>query len=263
MPDKRRAHSGAAAGGLLDGFEELKRLRVALVNDWLVHVRGQERVFQVLCDAFPTADIYTLVYDSDRMPRVYEERGVRTSSVQGLPAARHKFRAYLPLYPLAAGSIDLSDYDLVVASSSAFIHGVTVGDSTILVCYCPSPFRYVWSHWDALVRGRLGALSAALVPVRSLLRTWDMEAAARVNRFIAPSRLVQQRISGLYGRESAVIPPAVDLNAFTPMAGGREDYYLIVSPLMRWKRVDVAVEAFARLGFPLKIVGAGEDEGRV
>jgi glycosyltransferase involved in cell wall biosynthesis len=238
-------------------------VRIALVHDYLVHLRGGERVFQVLCEAYPQADIFTLVYDPDGVPDLYRERGIRTSFLQHLPLSRRYFRAYLPLYPLAARSLDLRAYDLVISCSSAWAHGVTVGNHTVLICYCYSPFRYIWSHYDMLVARRAGLTAWALLPWRAAFRRWDQKSAQRVDRYIAISRVVEQRIARYYGRPSAIIPCPVDLETFAPSRTGPKDYFLIVSALMRYKRIDVAVEAFTRIGLPLKIVGEGEDAGRL
>jgi glycosyltransferase involved in cell wall biosynthesis len=241
--------------------ESLAGLRIALVNDWLIHLRGQERVFEHICAAFPDADIYTFLFDPRKLP-YYQNRRVRTSFLQHIPGAQRFYRACLPLYPLAASRLDLSGYDLVLSSSSAWAHGITVGPKTTLVCYCHTPFRYIWSHYGELVAERAPALGRAVLPLRNALREWDLRAAARVDAFIATSRLVQQRIAEVYGRDSTIISPPVDLDLFRPSTSTK-DYFLVVSPLMRWKRVDIAIEAFNRLGLPLKVVGAGEEMGRL
>lgn len=236
---------------------------MALVHDYLVHVRGGERVFRVLCETFPGADVFTLVYRPEEMPGYFRDRGVATSFVQRLPRSGPNFRAYLPLYPLAARSLDLRSYDLVIASSSGFVHAVNVGDHTTLVCYCHSPLRYIWSHRRSLVEKRAGALAAATFPFTSILRTLDRRAARRVDTYIAISRVVQSRIRAFYGRDSIVVSPPVDLDLFTPSGIPSQDYLLVVSALARYKRIDIAIEACNRLELPLKVVGTGEDETRL
>jgi len=232
--------------------------RIALVHDWLVSVRGGERTFAHICDAFPNADVYTLIYDRNRMPPSIQARNVRSSFIQRLPFSAHYRRVCLPLFPFAARRMDLTRYDLVISSSSAWAHGVKVSPSAELICYCLTPFRYVWSHYDSLVRNRLPGLGPVTDSLRAWARRWDLDSAARVDRYIAISRVVQQRIADYYGRDSVIVPPPVTLNLFAPIPRPRGNYFLIVSALMKYKRVDIAVQAFNQLGLPLKIVGEGE-----
>lgn len=234
-------------------------MRIALVHDWLVSVRGGERVFQILCDLFPDADVYTFIHDPVRMPG-YASRGVRSSFIQRLPLATEHHRIYFPLYPLAAWSTDLRDYDLVIASSSAWAHWVRVGRSTTFVTYCYTPFRYIWSHYEPLIAQRLGPLAPAVTPIRNILRRADLAAANRVDRFIAISNVVQERIRRFYGRDSLVLMPPVDLDLFKPSTESPGDYFLMVSAFRRYKRLDIAIKAFTALKLPLKVVGTGEDE---
>jgi len=234
---------------------------VALVHDYLVHVRGGERVFGVICEAFPEADLYALVYDPDVMPDLYRRRGVRTSLLQRLPGAARHFRALLPLYPAAVAAMDLTAYDLVIASTSAVAHGVRVRDGAILVAYCYSPFRYAWSHYEDLVAAPARRLRPLTAAWRARFRAWDRRKALRVDRYVAISEVVRGRILEAYGRQSVVIHPPVDLERFTPLPGRRSGYFLVVSALQRYKRVDLAVAACAMLGLPLKVVGEGP-EGR-
>lgn len=234
-------------------------MRVALVHDYLVHVRGGERVFRALAEAVPAADLYTMIHDERRMPSTYRMRPVKASFLKVLPA--RFFRAYLPLYPLAARSLDLSEYDLVVASSSAWAHGVSVGAKAMLVCYCHSPFRYIWRQLDSGTMPQTGVARLALAPSIAALRAWDRRAAARVDQYIANSRVVQQRIAACYGQPSVIIPPPVDVETFRRSDGAPGDYYLVVSALVPYKRVEIAVEAFTRLGLKLKVVGTGHQAG--
>lgn len=159
--------------------------------------------------------------------------------------------------------MDMRRYDLVIANTSAFIHGVSVGPRTVLVSYCHSPFRYVWTHYESLLRARSGILAPGMLVLSSACRRWDLRAARRVNLFITPSRYISERIRLVYGRDSVVIPPSVDTDVFRPVQAARGEYFLVVSPLMRWKRVDIAVEAFNWLKLPLRIVGDGEERRRL
>jgi len=197
-------------------------------------MRGGERVFGHICDAFPDADVYTFIYDRNRMPLVFQKRNVRSSFIQLLPFAAHYRRVCLPLYPFAARLMDLSKYDLVIASSSAWASGVKVSPRAKLICYCHSPFRYAWSHYESLVRGRLPATSQLTDVLRSWVQRWDLQSAARVDKFIANSRVVQKRIAAYYHRDSIVVPPPVDVKFFAPTAWPRGDYFLVVSALMKY-----------------------------
>jgi glycosyltransferase involved in cell wall biosynthesis len=240
-------------------------IRVALVHDYLVHVRGGERVFDVICDAYPEGDIYGLVYNAAAMRpmSVLQRRGVRTSFLQRLPRASESrwFRAYLPLYPFAASSLDLRGYDLVISSSSAWAHGARLDPRAVQVCYCHSPFRYAWSHYDELI-GRSPAQAMLLGPLMQAVRRWDRRASSHVDRYVANSEVTRGRIARYYGRESTLIPPPVELDRFS-LSPETDDYYLVVSALVPYKRVDIAVEAFTRLGLPLLIVGDGPERARL
>ena len=235
------------------------RRRIALVHDWLVAVRGGERAFQQICEAFPDADIFTFIYDRNRMPSMFAKRGVRTSFIQKLPFSVHYRRLCLPLYPIAARHLDLSSYDVVIASSSAWAHGVKVGPQTKLLCYCYSPLRYIWGQYESLVRDRYPLPGAILDRLRALAQQWDRHSASRVDQYIAISKVVQQRIETYYGLPSVVVYPPVDLHLFKPLATPSAGYFLVVSALMKYKRVDVAVQAFNDLQLPLKVVGDGEE----
>ncbi len=239
--------------------------RIALVHDWLNQMGGAENVLEELVGLFPGAPVYTSIYDRARMPAAYRTWNIRTSFMQRLPGVTTSHQRYLPLYPLAFGRTDLSDYDLVVSNKSGFCHGVRTqrdGRRATHVCYCLTPTRYLWLYDQYRARERIDAFtSAALQPVLAWLRRWDLAAAQRVDHFIAISSEVQQRIRTIYGRESVVIHPPVDTSYFTPAAGQPVgDYYLIVSRLIPYKRIDLAVEAFRHLPQEkLIVVGDGRD----
>ena len=246
-------------------------LRVALAHDWLNQMGGAENVLEELVGLFPGAPVYTSMYDRANMPDAYRRWPIRTTFMQHLPGVTTHHQAYLPVYPVAFGTTDLSGFDLVLSNKSAFCHGVRTerdgqhGQRALHVCYCLTPTRFLWLFDQYREREQVGgALSAALQPLLALLRRWDYRAAQRVDAFVAISSAVQERIRRVYQRESVVIHPPVDTEYFTPAAesaqGAPGDYDLIVSRLVPYKRIDLAVRAFTQLGDrKLVIVGEGRD----
>jgi glycosyltransferase involved in cell wall biosynthesis len=235
--------------------------RIALVHDFLLDLRGAERVFASICDIYPHADVYTAVYDERGTEGRFAHRDVRTSFLQRLRPTARTFRPLLPLYPYAIESFDLSGYDLVVSSSSAWAHGVIVDESAAHVCYCYNPFRYAWNEREATLASRNPLTRAGLRMVFNRWRQWDWIAAQRVDRYVAISDLTRRRVQRYYGREATILHPPVDTDRFAP--GEVRDYYLVVSELMFHKRIEVAVRAFNRLGLPLVIVGDGPEARRL
>jgi glycosyltransferase involved in cell wall biosynthesis len=229
--------------------------RVALVHDFLLDVRGAERVFLELCGIWPQGDIFTAVYDEQGTEGRFADRRVRSSFLQRLRPSARTFRTLLPLYPSAIESFDLSGYDLVVSSSSAWAHAVPCGPETVHVSYCHNPFRYAWSERDATLAGRDPVSRAVLRRVFERWRRWDHAVAQRSTRYVANSAITQRRILEYFGRESDIVHPPVDTGRFSPGPVG--DHYAIVSELMSHKQIGVAIEAFNRLRRPLKIIGDG------
>jgi glycosyltransferase involved in cell wall biosynthesis len=238
-------------------------VRLALVHDWLNQIGGAEDVLETLVEMFPSAPIYTSMYWRAKMPPAYQEWDIHTTWMDRLPSVYRHHQSYLPLYPLAFAQLDLSDYDVVLSNKSGFCHGVQT-DGAIHVCYCLTPTRYVWNFETYAAREALPpALKTALRPLIRLLRRWDYRAAQqRVDHFVAISREVQARIRRYYGHDSVVIYPPVDTERFEP-ASGHGDYYLIVSRLIPYRHIDLAVQAFNRLGLPLVIAGDGRDRPRL
>jgi glycosyltransferase involved in cell wall biosynthesis len=237
--------------------------RVALVHDFLLDLRGAERVFLAMCDLWPEADIYTAVYDPEGTEGRFEGRGVQASFLQRLRPTSRTFRALLPLYPAAIESFDLSEYDLVVSSSSAWAHAVICDVDTVHVSYCHNPFRYAWNDRDRTLAERFDPVSRATL--RRLFRRWrqwDWIAAQRVDRYLANSRATQRRIHSYWGRESTVVYPPVDTERFSPVANPGSSY-LVLSELMRHKRIDLAIEAFNKLRLPLTVAGDGPEARRL
>jgi glycosyltransferase involved in cell wall biosynthesis len=235
--------------------------RVALIHDFLLDIRGAERVFMAICDVWPDADVYTAVYDEEGTEGRFAHRPINTSFLQRLRPTARTFRPLLPLYPYAIESFDLRGYDIVVSSSSAWAHGVIVDEGATHVCYCHNPFRYAWNARDETLSGRNGLGRATLSVVFNRWRQWDWIAAQRVDRYVANSHTTSRRIARYFNRDATVLYPPVETERFTP--GRVADYYLVVSELMPHKRISVAVEAFARLGLPLVVVGDGPDARRL
>jgi glycosyltransferase involved in cell wall biosynthesis len=233
-------------------------VHLALVHDWLNQLGGAEDVLETLVRMFPHAPIHTSMYWRAGMPSAYQSWDIRTTWMDRLPGIYRRHQPYLPLYALAFAQLDLSGYDVVLSNKSGFCHGVQTGKS-LHVCYCLAPTRYVWDLDEYAAREALPrVIKAALRPLIALLRRWDYQAAQRVDRFVAISREIQDRIRRYYGRESVIIYPPVETERFQP-ASTHDDYYLIVSRLIPYKRIDLAVRAFTQLGLPLVVVGSGRD----
>jgi glycosyltransferase involved in cell wall biosynthesis len=237
--------------------------RVALVHDFLLDVRGAERVFEALCEIWPQGDIFTTVYDERGTEGRFAHRNVQTSFLQRLRPSSRNFRTLLPLYPAAVESFDLADYDLVVSSSSAWAHGVRCGQRTVHVSYCHNPFRYAWSERDATLAGRDPISRAVLRAVFDRWRRWDRAAAQRPTRYLANSAVTQRRVADYFGRDSAIVHPPVDVDRFSASPGEVGEHYAIVSELMSHKQIGVAVAAFNRLQRPLVIIGDGPASKRL
>jgi glycosyltransferase involved in cell wall biosynthesis len=229
--------------------------RTALVHDFLLDLRGAERVFAAICGTWPDADVFTAVYDAAGTEGRFAARRPRTSFLQRVKPTARSFRALLPLYPLAIESLDLRGYDTVVSSSSAWAHGVLVDPGSVHVCYCYNPFRYAWSEREATLAARSPLVRAPLSLLLARWRQWDWIAAQRVDRYVAVSDLTAARIRRYFGRESTVLYPPVELGRFAP--GPVADHYVVLAELMAHKRIDVAVRAFNRLRRPLLVIGDG------
>jgi glycosyltransferase involved in cell wall biosynthesis len=235
--------------------------RVALVHDFLLDLRGAERVFAAICDAWPEADVFTAVYDERGTEGRFAPRAPRTTFLQRLHPTSATFRPLLPLYPHAIESLDLRGYDVVISSSSAWAHGVLVDPGAVHVSYCHNPFRYAWSEREATLAARSRLTRAPLQLLFSRWRQWDWIAAQRVDRYVSNSHLTAARVRRYFGRESDVLHPPVELERFAPGAIG--GHYLVVAELMAHKRIDVAIEAFNRLREPLVVVGDGPHQRRL
>jgi len=227
-------------------------------------MRGGEKVLEVFCELFPDAHLYTLLHNKGSVSDTIENMDIQTSFIQHLPLAKKKYRYFLSLFPTAVERFDFRGYDVVLSSSHCVAKGVITGPETLHVCYCFTPMRYIWDMYDQYFTGgrseRITKLAASLV--QNYLRKWDVRSSRRVNRFVAISKYVAERIKKYYDREPDMIFPPVDCSYFKPSSSS-EEFYLMVSPLVPNKRVDIGINAFNKLGLPLKIIGSGQEEGRL
>ncbi len=238
-------------------------MKIALVHDYLNQMGGAERVLLALHDLFPDAPIYTSLYEPERVDPAFRQMDVRPSFLHHLPFAKRHHQPFLLLYPFAFERLDVRAYDLVISSSSAFAKGVITRPDALHICYCHTPMRWVWAYQDYVQHERLGPiacwlLSFAITP----LRIWDQMSAMRVDYFIANSPVVAQRIAKYYRRRAAIIPPPVATSSYA-LSPVQDDYFLIVSRLIPYKRLDLAIAAFNALRLPLKIIGEGRDRKRL
>jgi len=238
----------------------LGNLKIAIVHDYLNQFGGAERVVVALHETFPEAPIFTTIYDKDGMPSSFKEMDIRMSFMQYFPFVMRYYKPYLIFYPLAIERFNFKGFDVILSSSSAFAKGVKVPEGTCHICYCHTPMRFAWRYEDYIREERFGPIIKAMLPfVIRRMKNWDIATSTRVDYFIANSGVVQERLKKFYGRKSIVIHPPVDTEKYLP-EDHNDDYYLIVSRLNPYKRIELAVQAFNELKLPLKIVGEGSYE---
>jgi glycosyltransferase involved in cell wall biosynthesis len=234
-------------------------MRVAIIHYWLVGMRGGEKVLEALCNMFPNADIYTHVYDPSAISGVIKSHRISTTFINRLPFATKMYKRYLPLMPMALEQLDLSGYDLVISSESGPAKGIIPTSPAVHICYCHSPMRYIWNMYNKYYESSGLMTRMMMPPLAHYLRTWDVATSNRVDGFVANSATVANRIKSYYRRESDIIHPPVDTQAFRPVpARDVEDYFLMVGELVSYKRPDLAVEAFNRMKAKLIVIGGGE-----
>lgn len=243
-----------------------KEIKVALVHDFLTQYGGAERVLEVLCELYPEAPIYTLLYDEEKMGSKFADKEIRTSFLQKFPKfIRKRYKYLLPLMPTAPEVWDLRDFELVISSSGAWSKGIVTRLNTVHISYMHSPMRFVWDANSEYLRGQkkcflVNFFSQGLL---NYIRVWDKVAADRPDYLIANSKYTQRRIEKYYGRESTVIYPPVILPSSPSLLPKREkgdDYFLVVSRLSPYKNIDKIVEAFNKLELPLVVIGEGSQE---
>lgn len=237
-------------------------MKVALVHDWLTGMRGGEKVLEIFCELYPEADIYTLIHFPGSVSKTIESHRIRTSFLQSLPLVRSKYRHYLPLMPAAVRGFDLSGYDLVISTSHCVAKGARAGHAHHISC-CFTPMRYIWDQYEQYFAGAAWHVRWPMAMLRGALQRWDVRTAGEVDDFIAISRFVAERIRRHYGRESTVIYPHVDEEFYTPGPGAPGDFDLIVSALVPYKRIDVAIDAYNANGRKLRVVGSGPETERL
>jgi glycosyltransferase involved in cell wall biosynthesis len=234
-------------------------MRVALVHYWLVSMRGGEKVLEELCELFPEADIFTHVYDPNAVSAVIRRHTVRTTLISRLPFAKQLYKRYLPLMPVALEQLDLRAYDLIISSESGPAKGVLTRPDAFHICYCHTPMRYVWNMYLDYKSAVRPILKPFWAWIATSLRAWDQHSANRVDLFVANSHNVRRQIKKYYGREALIVHPPVDVDAFQATKSERADHYLAVGQLVRYKRMDLAIEACNRLQRKLVIIGEGEE----
>lgn len=243
--------------------QRMMRMKIAIAHDYLIQMGGAERVVEVLHDMYPEAPIFTTVYSGSRLLDTLKDADIRSSWLQRVPGGKTYFKGMLPLYPLAIQGFDFSGYDIVLSSSSAFMKSIQVPKNTFHLCYCHTPMRFAWDYDTYIERQRQpGMLKKLLKIYIRRLKSWDQRTSANVNQFVANSSVVQRRIQNYYQREADVIYPPINTSRFQ-RSDRVGDYYLIVSRLVSYKRIDLAVEAFSQSGLPLYIVGDGPDRKRL
>jgi len=242
-------------------------MKIALIHDYLIRFGGAERVFLNLVKIFPQADIYTLLYDKEKMGKYFYKKRIRTSFLQNFPEflkKRHKY--LLPFLPSAPESIDLRNYDLIISSSSSFIKGVITRPKAVHICYCHSPMRFGWDAYTSYIKDqKKGFLTNTAIRIMMhYVRLWDKSSSSRVDYFISNSKTTAQRINKYYQRESKLIYPPVNINQDKLEENySNQKYFLIVSQLTPYKRIDIAIEAFNKLGLPLVIIGEGSEKRKL
>jgi glycosyltransferase involved in cell wall biosynthesis len=229
--------------------------RVTLAHDYLLVMRGAERSFAAIADSYPEAPILTLLYDEQGTAGRFAKHRVATSPLQRFGQSQDGFRRLLPLYPWAVGRLHAPACDVLLSSSSAFAHGVRAPAGAVHVCYCYTPFRYAWYEQERALSEVPAPLRPVLRRQLARLRRWDLQASRRVDSYVAISQLSRERIRRYFGRDSVVIHPPVETHRFAPGEPGER--LLIVSELVRHKRIEVALEGARRAGAPVAVVGSG------
>src|SRR4029077_3856519 len=237
--------------------------KIALIHDWLTGMRGGEKVLEAVCERYPEAELFTLVHIKGSVSATIERLRPHTSFIQRLPMVRRAYRAYLPLFPTAIEQFDLDRFDLVVSLSHCCAKSVVRPGRARHLCYCLTPMRYAWDQFDAYFGpDQVGKLGSKLMrQVMARLARWDRDTAGRADRYVAISHYVAGRIRRYYNREAIVVYPPVDTEFFHPDAATPERFALVVSALVPYKRIDLAIAACRLAGVPLKIAGDGPEGG--
>jgi len=237
--------------------ENWPKVATGLCHDWLTGMRGGERVLEILCDGFTDATIYTLLANRQSVSETINRHPIETTWLQHIPGIFDNYRSLLPLFPTAVKNLHPKEIELLVSTSHCVAKSIKTPPETKHLCYCFTPMRYAWTFFDEYFGGS-PAKAALAKPILAALRRWDRATATRVDRFVAISKHVQKRITKFYGREADVVYPPVDTERCTPSDHpGQGRFDLIVSAMVPYKRLDLAIEAYTKTGFPLKVVGVG------
>ena len=244
--------------------DRLEDLKVAIVHDWLTGMRGGEKVLEILCELFPQADLFTLLHIPGSVSPAIEAHKITTSFIDRLPFKKTKYRHYLPLFPTAIEQFDLKNYHLILSTSHCVAKGVITPPEALHISYLHTPMRYVWDMYhDYFGEDKIGWLSGKIIPLfANYLRIWDVTSSNRVDWFLANSQHVANRIGKFYRREATVIHPPVDTKHFSAARGNR-GFDLVVSALVPYKRIDLAVSAYNRMKKKLVVVGEGPELGKL
>ncbi len=239
-------------------------MKVATVHDWLTGMRGGEKVLAAILELYPESDLFTLLHNRGSVAKIIEDRKIYTSFIDRLPFKANQYRSYLPLFPTAVELFNFKNYDLVISTSHCVAKGIRTPPNTLHISYIHSPMRYVWDMYeDYFGDDKLGFFSRRFIPLfANYLRIWDVTSSNRVDQFIANSRHVARRIKKYYLRNATVIHPPVDTDLFN-LSKDSDDYYLIISALVPYKRIDLAVETFNRLNKRLIVIGDGPESQKL
>jgi glycosyltransferase involved in cell wall biosynthesis len=242
-------------------------MKTAIVHDWLTGMRGGEKVLEALCERYPDAELFTLLHVRGSVSATIERAPIHPSLLQYLPGVRRYYRKCLPLFPVLIEQFDLERFDLVISSSHCVAKSVIVGPEAVHVCYCHTPMRYAWDQFDAYFGpDRVGRIGSALArPVLAGMARWDRATAGRVHRYVTNSQHVARRIGRYYNREASVVYPPVDTEFFKPdvSVSRNNSGCLIVSALVPYKRIEIALDACRLAGVPLTVIGSGPDRPRL
>jgi glycosyltransferase involved in cell wall biosynthesis len=234
-------------------------MKVAIVHDWLTGMRGGEKCLEIFCELFPEATIFTLLHNKGSVSEAIEKMKIKPSFIQHLPNVAAKYRHYLPLFPRAIESFDLRGFDLVLSSSHCAAKGARIPQGAVHICYCYTPMRYAWVFFDEYFNNANPLKRNFISMAINSLKKWDLKTNESVDFFVAISDNVKNRIKRFYGRDADVIYPPVDAGRFK-VSDRKGDFYLTLSALVPYKRIDIAIEAFNASGKRLLIVGSGDSE---
>ncbi len=234
-------------------------MKIAIVHDWLTGMRGGEKVLEAMLELFPGADLYTLFHIKGSVSETIEKQKITTSFLQKFPLLSSHYRYYLPLFPKAIEGLKIKNYDLLITSSHCAAKGITKEAGIPHLCYCYTPMRYLWIKTDDYFQKKKNPISQiAFSGISSYLKTWDLASNKKVDRFIAISHAISERIQRYYQRTADIIYPPVETDQFF-ISKEIKNYYLIVSALVPYKKIDLAIKAFNRLNYPLVIAGQGPE----